>query len=152
MAAARDLEQQQCEQATQVCACLHVRRAARAVTRLFDDVLQPSGLRSTQFVILATLRARGEQALPALARELSTDRSSLGRGLQHLEADGLVRRIPGRTGRASRVGITAKGRRWVSKAIPLWQQAQARYESALGGAGWDELRDGLDRATVALDG
>src|SRR5437016_11397674 len=37
------------------CACSHVRKAARVVTQLFDEVLQPTGLRSTQFTLMVAV-------------------------------------------------------------------------------------------------
>ena len=34
------------------CSCGNLRRASRAVTQLYDGVLQPSGLKATQFTLL----------------------------------------------------------------------------------------------------
>ena len=47
--------------AAKVCACFNLRKASRVVTQLFNKALQPSGLRSTQFVLLA-LRSTRERA------------------------------------------------------------------------------------------
>ena len=41
------------------CACFNLRKAARAVTQLYDEVLAPSGLRGTQFSVLAVISAAG---------------------------------------------------------------------------------------------
>ncbi len=46
-------------EAGRVCACFNFRKASRAVTQFFDVALQPSGLRSTQFVILVRIGADG---------------------------------------------------------------------------------------------
>ena len=43
--------------------CSTLRMVTRAVTQLYDDVLRPSGLRVTQFSILATLAHLGEANL-----------------------------------------------------------------------------------------
>jgi len=40
---------------TGYCASFNFRRVSRAVTALFDDALQESGLRSTQFAILTAV-------------------------------------------------------------------------------------------------
>jgi hypothetical protein len=40
------------------CNCLVLRQAARHVTRFYDQCLAPSGLRTMQFSILATVRRR----------------------------------------------------------------------------------------------
>src|SRR5213078_349079 len=52
------------------CACSNVRKAARTVTQLFDEVLQPTGLRSTQFTLLVAVALLTEGGRQALARAL----------------------------------------------------------------------------------
>ena len=63
------------------CACLNVRKAARAITQLFDEVLQPTGLRSTQFPLLVVVALLGEAPVTQLAEELVMDRTTLARNL-----------------------------------------------------------------------
>jgi hypothetical protein len=41
------------------CACKHLRRTARAVTRLYDETLRPSGLRITQYTLLVAVALTG---------------------------------------------------------------------------------------------
>ena len=41
------------------CVCSTLRMVSRAVTQLYDDILRPSGLRVTQFSILATIARSG---------------------------------------------------------------------------------------------
>ena len=72
------------------CACLNVRKAARAITQLFDEVLQPTGLRSTQFPLLVTVALLGEAPVTQLAEELVMDRTTLARNLKPLESQGLL--------------------------------------------------------------
>ncbi len=45
------------------CVCSTLRMVSRAVTQLYDDILRPSGLRVTQFSILATIARSGETNL-----------------------------------------------------------------------------------------
>ena len=45
------------------CVCSTLRMVSRAVTQLYDDILRPSGLRVTQFSILATIARSGEANL-----------------------------------------------------------------------------------------
>ena len=42
-------------QGTEYCACSNLRKAARAVTQLFDAALKPARIRSTQFALLVTI-------------------------------------------------------------------------------------------------
>jgi dihydropteroate synthase len=46
---------QQCVEMGRTCACYNLRRAARAVTQLFDVYFDPIGLRATQYTVLAVL-------------------------------------------------------------------------------------------------
>lgn len=133
-------------EALRVCACQNLRSAARSVTRLFDEHLEPAGLRSTQFVILAALGAHGPSPLQQLSRTLVLERSALTRSLTPLVRRGLVRlAAPARTTTAR---LTAAGQRLLAKATPLWQAAQARFVGRLGQGTWAEL---LDRLPAAID-
>lgn len=134
--------------AAQVCACFHLRRASRAVTRLFDAMLAPGGLRSGSFVTLVLLEAHGRSSLPALARDLGVDRSTLTRNLKPLVHDKLVRLTTLPTTRTTQADITARGRRALERCVPLWRAAQARFEAAMGAERWAAMRGHLG----ALDG
>ena len=48
------------------CNCFAIRKAARRITRLYDNFLQPTGLRITQFLILATLVEVGSNSVNGL--------------------------------------------------------------------------------------
>ena len=52
----------------QECNCLALRQAARHVSRFYDQCLAPTGLRTTQFSILAKLKRLGPLTINALAR------------------------------------------------------------------------------------
>src|SRR6266436_9318436 len=72
------------------CNCFAVRSAARHVTRLYDQLLAPVGLRVTQFFILAKLNRLGPLTINALAEAMVMDRTTLGRDIQPLQRDGLI--------------------------------------------------------------
>src|ERR1700676_4559507 len=72
------------------CNCLAIRQAARHVTQFYDQLLAPSGLRTTQYSILGRLQRRGPMPINALAAELVMDRTTLGRNILPLERDGLI--------------------------------------------------------------
>src|SRR5438552_6327728 len=77
-------------EAARTCACFNFRKASRSVTQLFDQILAPTGLRSTQLVILVTGQLLGPSSIARLARELVMDRSTLTRNLKPLLAMGLL--------------------------------------------------------------
>src|SRR5258708_9274966 len=72
------------------CNCLAMRQAARHITQFYDQCLAPTGLRTTQFSILAKLHRLGSMSINALASELVMDRTTLGRTMLPLERDGPI--------------------------------------------------------------
>jgi DNA-binding MarR family transcriptional regulator len=120
-----------------------LRKASRRVTALYDESLAPSGLRSTQFAILAEIvdREAGPPTLNQLADDLVLDRSGLGHSLRPLEREGLIRlEKSSRDRRSTLVTLTDEGRERYARAFTLWQKAQDRYASVVGEAQADQLR------------
>jgi len=118
------------------CVCSTLRMVTRAVTQLYDDVLRPSGLRVTQFSILATLGRLGEANLRQLGDTLGIDQTTLTRSLNLLERDGLTGRVPHPDARIKAMRLTAKGRRVLQVARPLWAQVQDKVLRELGTNAW----------------
>lgn len=118
------------------CTCANLRKAARVVTQAFDAALQPSGLKATQFTLLATLAAEGDVPLTQLAEALVMDRTTLTRNLKPLIRDGLVRIDHEHDRRVRKVVLTGPGRTALETARPHWEQAQARIHGALGQDRW----------------
>ncbi|MHC4137562.1 MAG: MarR family winged helix-turn-helix transcriptional regulator [Planctomycetota bacterium] len=106
-------------------------------------------MRSTQFVLLVAIQADGTVRLPDLARALSVDRSTLTRNLQPLVRTGLVKTTTQRNARASSVHLTAKGRRLLTRTLPLWEEAQSRFEARIGSRRWKEMVGELTKAVNA---
>ena len=127
------------------CVCNTLRMAARRVTQLYDEALRPSGLRVTQFSILATLARLGAANLTPLTEALVMDQTTLTRSLQLLEAQGLIERVAQPDGRVKAMRVTARGRRALRHAGALWAQAQTSVLRAVGTASWRATRRGLAR-------
>ena len=108
----------------------------RCSPALYDDVLRPSGLRVTQFSILATIVHLGEANLKQLERRLAIDQTTLTRSLGLLERSGLLERASHPDGRVKAMQVTDKGRRTLAGARPLWAQAQAKVLRELGAQTW----------------
>ena len=138
------------------CTCLRMRRATRRVTQLYDNVLEPAGLTINQFGLLACLHgaalARPEPpSIGTVAEWLGMDPTTLNRNLKPLIARGLVRSLPDPADRRVRiVRATDKGVRALAKAVPLWQDAQAQVEKALGREATTALNDLLDLSSSTL--
>lgn len=117
---------------TTACACTKARRAARALTHLYDQALLPSGLKVTQFSLLRTLQRTGALHITGLATMTGLERSTLGRNLRLLEVAGFVELVDGRDARERRILLTSAGHDAIATAMPLWQQAQDRVAASLG--------------------
>ncbi len=125
---------------TRDCLCLASRRAARAITRAFDQELRPHGIRATQFSLLAILALKGAQTIGDLAAILGADRTTLTRNLALVEEAGLVRIRAGDDARSRRVTITPKGGRTVRTAFPGWRKVQTSLSGSIGLQTADNLR------------
>ena len=114
------------------CACGRLRRATRALTQLYDDLMAPSGLRVTQFSLLRTLAIQGTARMSDLARALLLDRTALSRTLDPLAARGLVAIVHGHDARTREVSLTPAGAKAIRAAEPHWTRAQNRVTARLG--------------------
>ncbi|WP_437774458.1 MarR family winged helix-turn-helix transcriptional regulator [Sorangium sp. So ce1097] len=130
------------------CALVRVRRASRALTRLYDDSLRPLGLQATQLTMLVAVATCGDQGvrLSALADGLVMDRTTLTRNLVPLEKAGLLRvaRAPD-DARVRLILLTRQGERAIEAAFPLWEQTQKHVRQQLGAGQADALREELGR-------
>jgi len=132
------------------CACFNLRKAARAVTQLYEEVLAPSGVLATQFSILVALAVADGAPLSRVAEGLVMDRTTLTRNLRPLARRGWVRIEVGEDRRARTLGLTRSGHAALERALPLWQQAQTRLQEQLGGARWARMRTDLQSLVTTV--
>jgi DNA-binding MarR family transcriptional regulator len=126
----------------QECNCLALRQAARHVTQFYDQHLAFTGLRTTQFSILAKLSRLGPITINALAHELVMDRTTLGRTMLPLERDGLIVINDGISDRRSKeLALTKAGAELVRRAAKRWVEAQKAFEEKFGAKRAAALRD-----------
>jgi DNA-binding MarR family transcriptional regulator len=117
---------------TDVCNCTVLRKAARRVSILYDRALGPSGLRITQYAILAELGRSGPMTITELANAMVMDRNGLGHNLRPLEREGLVKTEIGRDRRSRVIVMTKTGMARLADAKKLWEQGQGRFRAVLG--------------------
>ncbi|OAS20004.1 MarR family winged helix-turn-helix transcriptional regulator [Methylobacterium platani] len=124
------------------CSNAALRRATRSVGQLYDEALAPSGLRTTQYGLLATIRALGHPTMGELADAMVMDLSGLAHTLKPLTRDGYVSVVPDpQDRRARRIAVTEAGNAKLKQATPLWRAAQASFEAAFGAERAGLLRD-----------
>ena len=118
------------------------------MTQLYDRHLAASGLRISQYGILARLKRRGPMTINELAAELVVDRTTLGRNIRPLERDGLITITPRRTDRRIKeLRLTATGDQRFNETRQAWVEAQRSFETGFGPERAAELR-GLLHALV----
>jgi DNA-binding MarR family transcriptional regulator len=118
------------------CACFDLRRATRAVSRMYDEFLRDAGLNITQFSMLRLICAEKELSISTLSRYMVMERTSITRAIAPLERDGLIHSRPGTDKRIRVVSVSNKGRRLVEDAEPKWRQAQEALLDTIGEDRW----------------
>ena len=113
------------------CIGFNLRKANRAVSQLYDEMLRPTGIRGTQYSLLVTLKVMDSVLVTYLAEKVVMDRTTLSRNLEVMEKQGLVSVTPGKDRRTRRVMITETGSAVLLDAYPLWQQAQAKIRESM---------------------
>jgi DNA-binding MarR family transcriptional regulator len=128
------------------CCNTSVRRASRQLGQLYDDVVESSGLRSTQATLMAFVSAAGAATASELAERLVMDLSALGHTLKPLIRDGFLRSTPDpRDRRVKRVTLTAKGAKKLQQIHTDWLLAQRALFAAFGEPEALALVQALDR-------
>ena len=140
------------EAITQVCLCHHVRRTARAITRLFDEALGPVGVKASQFNILAVIGARESCTASEACRALAMDRTTLSRNLKPLREAGYITAEGGAGRRPDALALTVTGQDLLTRAAPLWRAAQTGLSQRLGTGQTGALLQGLEAATRVAAG
>jgi DNA-binding MarR family transcriptional regulator len=131
------------------CACANLRRAARAVTRMYNQELRSCGLELTQFTLLMALSLTGETTQGNLGRSLALDTTSLTRMLRLLAKRGWIAGKPGEDRRQRLLRLTASGRQKLRVSRPYWERAQRRFQRDLGARRWVQLSKVLAEVTRA---
>lgn len=106
------------------CNCTNMRRSSRVMTQFYDQLLEPSGLKVTQYSLLNHLRRLGPLTMGELSKAIRLERTTLVRNLKPLEKMGFVSIIAAKTSQANQVSITVSGLKSLEAAVPYWNQAQ----------------------------
>lgn len=131
-------------QVRDACLCLHVRRAARTLTRRYDEALHPLGINNGQFSLMITISRPKAPTIGAVAALLAMDRATLTANLKPLERRGMVEVVVDPNDKRSRLlTLTATGQALLARAIPLWERIQGSIESQVVGSDPDRLRHDL---------
>jgi len=121
------------------CMGLHIRRASRISTQVYDAAFRPVGLVQTQFTLLVAIHLLEPVPITQLAQELFTDQTTVTRNIKLLEKRGFVASNPGEDRRIKLVSLTVEGQMTLEQAIPLWEQTQTDVMQQFGPQKWQTL-------------
>jgi DNA-binding MarR family transcriptional regulator len=131
------------------CACQNLRRATRAVTRIYDQELRKAGLEITQFGLLTALATTGETNQKRLSAGFAMDSTTLTRTLGLLLKQGWIRVRRGEDRRERMFSLTGAGKRKLAEAQPYWEQAERTLQQQLGDTSWKSMKQVVSRVTEA---
>jgi len=128
-----------------LCTNAAMRRATRRLGQLYDDAVEPIGLKATQLGLLNSIHRMGGPTMRTLADHLVMDLSALGHTLKPLMRDGYVALTPHeKDKRAKVVTLTEAGQAKLDEGAALWLVAHQRFEQLFGEDNARELRRMLD--------
>jgi DNA-binding MarR family transcriptional regulator len=126
------------------CNCTALRKASRRISQLYDAVLAPSGLKTTQRAILAQIRRSQPTKVGNLAEALIMDAGALAHTLKPLERDRLVSIEVDPEDRRNRVAkLTPAGHARLAQSDKLWENAQRGFETGFGRLKSESLREAM---------
>ena len=131
------------------CVCANVRRAARAITRLYNHELRSEKIEVTQFTLLMALDRTGDISQGKLGKFLALDSTTLTRVLKPLSRQGWIQEQEGDDRRVRIVRLTASGRAKLQHGLPHWKRAQAHIEDTLGESSMRNLEMLMTRVAAA---
>lgn len=123
------------ETATRVsndCLGFRLRILDRVATRIFNQELQPLGIRHTQLTLLVALQKLGTSTPVRLGKWLSIEKSTLSRNLGLLKKSGYASAADPENPKSTALCITDAGTALLASALPLWEQAQQKVSDLFG--------------------
>ncbi|MBZ9686753.1 MarR family winged helix-turn-helix transcriptional regulator [Clostridium estertheticum] len=125
---------------TQSCACGNLRKTTRAITQFYDKMLKPTGLKSTQCLLLLDISRNENISVSSLGNILLMDQSTVTRNVKLLIKSGYIDiKKEEQDSRKKCITITNKGLKTLEVAIPLLKKAQSKIEDGIGKERIEEL-------------
>lgn len=118
---------------TDQCVCISTRKAANALTNLYDEALAESGIKVTQYSLMKNIHRCTEITINELSKATKLNRTTLTRNLAILEKDRLVEIVSDTDDlRKSIVKLSTNGEKILKKAQSNWEEVQKKAKKILG--------------------
>jgi len=136
---------------TGYCICFNSRKVARAVTQLYDTILQPWGIRATQFTLLVGIAKLEPVSIGRLGEVTIIDRTTLTRSLRLMRNQKLLLISPRSAMRQRFVTLSRRGRRALARSVRPWRKIQSEFLGTIGHGRWRSMQREMERiAGIAL--
>jgi len=113
------------------CLAYGSRRAARAVTNVFNARMAPLELNVAQFGLLAAVAKMPGSTLSAIGEAMLLDESTMARNFTVLERRGLVESEGGRGRGGKHVSLTAEGETLFANAARVWKRTNQKLAAEM---------------------
>lgn len=127
------------------CICFNLRKAARAITQIYDQLFREIGLTASQISILTSLKMIGGMTVSQLAQAMATDRTTITRNLKPLERRRLIEIQVGVDKRSRQIDLTPEGLAQAERSAEIFQQFHHKVCGAVGRERMEQLCDQLGR-------
>ena len=129
---------------TQICVCANLRKKTRVVTQLYDKLLQPTGLKVTQYSMLAHIDLQQAVSISRLGEILQLDQTTVTRNINLLKQHGYVElKRDTNDARTKKITLTEEGLEKLHEAAPIWQGIQDRIIEDIGMEKYADFYDTL---------
>jgi DNA-binding MarR family transcriptional regulator len=146
MAMRHESEHAMVERVAGECLAVRVRILNRAITNLYDEAMRPLGVKVSQMNILVVTAKLGVARPGQLCNFLHMDASTLSRNAERMVAQGWLEVVSDTDdARAQPLRVTKDGMALLRRAMPAWEQAQARARAILGESGSHLLMETVRR-------
>lgn len=133
------------------CTAFRLRKAARRVSQAYETAMADSGVSIVQFSVMAELGRSSAQTLSSIAERLATDRTTLSRTIDRMQALGWVADSEVADRRERRLVLTETGETAYKGAIPAWQKVECAIGRSLGTDRRNQLWELLAELETGLD-
>jgi len=126
------------------CVGARIRMLNRKISRIYDEMIRPHGLRFSQMNILTVVSLHEPIAPAEVGRKLELEKSTLSRNVALMQGKGWIEILPGESN-GQLLSTAVAGRRLLAVAAPSWRVAQERVEELLGTQATTTIRQAADR-------
>ena len=127
------------------CYCITLRRAAQAISDLYDAHMAAIGITVNQYSLLSKLGHYPNCSVSELAEYARLERTTVVRALKPLTAKGLIKDLSDEGERKRNLCLTVEGEEIVKKGKVNWHQEQEEIERRLGKDGVEQLQELLEK-------